>query len=92
MVIQIVDLNAQCGGSSVDARPRVGNPTHVVDQASHFGEREALVGLHSATACGHEGDVIHFFLHRFNGATVFSHVLEDVEEKRPHRVGFQQPW
>ena len=48
MVVQVIHLDSKGRRPTVDARPRVGDATHVVDQSSHFGERELLVGLHSS--------------------------------------------
>jgi len=90
VVVEAVQRNAQGRRSPVNTSPRVGDSTHIVQKATHFGKRKRLVGFHGPSARIHESDVVLF---RFNGLkrpTVEGKVLEEVEEKRLHFLARKQ--
>ena len=65
----------------MNAGPRVLNAAHVIDETPHFWQGERFIGLHRASTCVHEGDVVLFRLNRFKGTTIKRQVLKQVEEE-----------
>ena len=65
----------------MNASPRVLDAAHIIDETPHFWQGERFIGLHRASTCVHEGDVVLFGLNRFKGATIERQVLKQIEEE-----------
>lgn len=89
-MVQTVQRNPEGGRSTVNARPRVGNAAHVIEQTSHFCKRQGLVGFHRTAASVHECHVVLAGLDCFQRSTVLRYILEKVKEEGANFLALQQ--